>query len=125
MSTQASEVEATTGGGELHLPDLVIRGFRGIDDLTIPRLGRVTLLAGKNGVGKTTVLDAVRVFASRAGTRLLRDLLVDTEERLRAADRRIGGMYIEPDWGRCSSGGRGTRPTRRSSAPATESRSSR
>ena len=49
----------------LHLPSLVIKNFRGIDDLTIPRLGRVTLLAGKNGVGKTTVLDAVRVWAAR------------------------------------------------------------
>ncbi len=49
----------------LHLPSLVIKNFRGIDELTIPRLGRVTLLAGKNGVGKTTVLDAVRIWADR------------------------------------------------------------
>lgn len=46
----------------LHLPELVISGFRGIDELLIPRLGRVTLLAGKNSVGKTTVLDAVLVM---------------------------------------------------------------
>ena len=39
--------------------------FRGIDQLSIPRLGRVTLLAGKNGVGKTTALEASRVFAAR------------------------------------------------------------
>ena len=49
----------------LHLPDLTITGFRGIDQLSIPRLGRVTLLAGKNGVGKTTALEASRVFAAR------------------------------------------------------------
>ena len=48
----------------LHLPDLSIAGFRGIEALTIERLGRVTLLAGKNSVGKTTVLDAVRVYAA-------------------------------------------------------------
>ena len=52
----------------LHLPSLAIKNFRGIDELTIPRLGRVTLLAGKNGVGKTTVLDAVRVWADRGWT---------------------------------------------------------
>ncbi len=50
----------------LHLPSLAIKNFRGIDELTIPRLGRVTLLTGKNGVGKTTVLDAVRIWAARA-----------------------------------------------------------
>lgn len=50
---------------DLFLPQLLIRGFRGIAELLIPRLGRVTLLAGKNGVGKTTVLDAVRVYAAR------------------------------------------------------------
>ena len=50
----------------LHLPSLSIKGFRGIKDLSISRLGRVTLLAGKNGIGKTTVLDAVRVYATQA-----------------------------------------------------------
>ena len=61
----------------LHLPSLVIKNFRGIDELTIPRLGRVTLLAGKNGVGKTTVLDAVRIWASRGLTNEFGDVLTD------------------------------------------------
>ena len=61
----------------LHLPSLIIKNFRGIDELTIPRLGRVTLLAGKNGVGKTTVLDAVRVWADRGLTDVLDEVLVD------------------------------------------------
>ena len=64
----------------LHLPDLYIEGFRGIDKLTIPRLGRVTLLAGKNGIGKTTVLDAVRVYAARGSHAALYELLVGNEE---------------------------------------------
>ena len=59
----------------LHLPDLTIKGFRGIDDLTIPRLGRVTLLAGKNGIGKTTVLEAVHMFAARGRFSALSELL--------------------------------------------------
>ena len=37
--------------GRLHLPSLSIRGFRGIGGLDIPRLGRVTLIAGKNDGG--------------------------------------------------------------------------
>lgn len=36
----------------LHLPSLVIKNFRGIDELTIPRLARVTQLTGKNGGGE-------------------------------------------------------------------------
>lgn len=63
----------------LHLPSLVIKNFRGIDELTIPRLGRVTLLAGKNGVGKTTVLDAVRVYAAGGDHFTLAEILHDSD----------------------------------------------
>ncbi|WP_428275847.1 AAA family ATPase [Candidatus Palauibacter sp.] len=52
-----------TPGNRLHLPTLAIAGFRGIRELSIRRLGRVTLLTGNNGAGKTTVLDAVRMGA--------------------------------------------------------------
>ena len=53
-------------GGELPLPlpSLSISGFRGFTSLSIPQLGRVTLLTGLNGVGKTTVLDAIRIYAT-------------------------------------------------------------
>ena len=64
----------------LYLPDLTITGFRGIGDLRIPHLGRVTLLAGKNGVGKTTVLDAVRVFAFRGRYSVLEEVLRSRQE---------------------------------------------
>ena len=65
----------------LHLPDLYIEGFRGIDALTIPRLGRVTLLAGKNGIGKTTVLEAVVTFAAVGEPILLAQVLLSHDER--------------------------------------------
>ena len=61
----------------LHLPSLVIKNFRGIDELTIPRLGRVTLLAGKNGVGKTTVLDAVRIWAAGGNDAVIDEVLMN------------------------------------------------
>ncbi len=64
----------------LHLPSLSISGFRGIDHLVIPQLGRVTLLAGRNGVGKTTVLDAVRIYATRGRQIVLHELLERREE---------------------------------------------
>lgn len=64
----------------LHLQNLVITGFRGIRELAIDRLGRVTLLAGKNGVGKTTVLEAVQVYAGRGDYSVLSGLLRERDE---------------------------------------------
>ena len=63
-----------------HLPNLAISGFRGISNLTIPRLGRVTLLTGRNGVGKTTVLEAIRLYAGSASPSVLRSILGVREE---------------------------------------------
>ena len=81
----------------LHLPQLSISGFRGIDELSIPRLGRVTLLAGKNSVGKTTVLDAVRVYASRGRYSVLYDLLRDRQELTESTDE-DGDSAVGIDW---------------------------
>ena len=80
----------------LHLPDLYIEGFRGIDKLSIPRLGRVTLLAGKNSVGKTTVLDATRVYAARGRSSALRELLEGRDEFSQDVDE-DGDTVIMPD----------------------------
>ena len=70
----------------LHLPDLSISNFRGIDHLSIRRLGRVTLLGGRNGVGKTTVLEAVRTYAARGSLSTLHELLDKREEFVAALD---------------------------------------
>ena len=79
---------STTGpiDTDLHLPDMRIKGFRGIEDLTISRLGRVTLLAGKNGTGKTTVLEAVTVYAAQGRYTPLANLLRDREEAVRVSE---------------------------------------
>jgi predicted ATPase len=86
-----------TDTNHLHLPSLSVRGFRGIDALTIPRLGPVTLLAGKNGVGKTTVLDAVRVYAARGRYPTLSNLLQERDELLMTDDEEGDGRLIR-DW---------------------------
>lgn len=64
----------------LHLSSLSISGFRGIKGVRIPRLRRVTLLAGRNSSGKTTVLEAVRAFAARGREPVLSSLLHEREE---------------------------------------------
>ena len=83
-------------GDHLHLPNLSIDNFRGIDHLSIPRLGRVTLLAGRNGIGKTTVLDAVRVYAARGRPAVLAGLLEDHGEFTVAIDE-DGDDVLLPD----------------------------
>ena len=81
----------------LHLPSLSITGFRGIDSLAIERLGSVTLLAGKNSVGKTTVLDAVRLFAARGHHAVLTSILESHEEVAAFTDGR-GSQGFGPCW---------------------------
>ena len=68
------------GSSFSRLESLSISGFRGIGQLTIPRLGRVVLIAGKNSVGKTTVLDGVRLYAAHGRFDAVRDLLMRREE---------------------------------------------
>ena len=86
-----------TSSNGLLLPDLAIRGFRGIEDLTIPRLGRVTLLAGKNGIGKTTVLEAVRIYASRGRPNAISNVLDAREEYSLESNKERNRVY-DTDW---------------------------
>ena len=81
----------------LHLPDLSISNFRGIDHFSIRRLGRVTLLGGRNGVGKTTVLEAVRTYAARGGLSTLHELLDKREEFVAALDEDHAPV-VSPDY---------------------------
>lgn len=81
----------------LPLPDLYIENFRGIRKLSIPRLGRVTLLAGRNGVGKTSVLEAVEVFAGRASYFILRDILFERDEVSYAQDENNDKLILH-EW---------------------------
>jgi len=82
---------------DLHLHNLSIENFRAIDHLDIPRLGRVTLIVGENSVGKTTILDAVRVFADRGNFLTLRALLRNRDEVLLDESVEDGPVRV-PNW---------------------------
>lgn len=90
MSTESLDTKG------LHLPDLVINGFRGIEDLTVSRLGRVNLISGRNGVGKTSLLEAVRVYASRGHYYVLADILGRRDELTRATGE-DGAEFFAPN----------------------------
>ncbi|WLF82928.1 ATP/GTP-binding protein [Moraxella sp. ZY210820] len=46
------------------LKSLQIQNFRGLKDVKIPTLGRVNLIVGENNAGKSSVLEALRIYAS-------------------------------------------------------------
>ena len=81
----------------LPIPDLRVKGFRGLKDLRVPRLSQVTLIAGKNGVGKTTLLEAIRVFASRFDAGVVSDILRTRREIVFGIDD-DGDPTVDFDW---------------------------
>ncbi len=85
-----------TPSESLHLPDLSVSNFRGIRELAVKRLGRVTLLVGANGIGKTTVLDAVRVLAAKGSYDSLVSLLRDRQELISHEEVDDGGWILDP-----------------------------
>lgn len=65
---------------DLILPSLEIRNFRAFRHLTIERLGRVNLIVGKNNVGKTSLLEALEVYAERGHPLTVREVLSRRDE---------------------------------------------
>ncbi|NBC17970.1 MAG: AAA family ATPase [Bacteroidetes bacterium] len=60
---------------DLLLDSLEISNFRAFKHLTIERLGRVNLIVGKNNVGKTSLLEAVLLFANRGFPAIVASIL--------------------------------------------------
>ena len=63
------------------LNSLKIQNFRSLKNLEIQKLGRVNLIVGKNNSGKSTVLEALRVYAGNAKLSLLREISAGHNER--------------------------------------------
>ncbi len=65
---------------DLLLPSLEIQNFRAFEHLRIERLGRVNLITGKNNVGKTSLLEAVYLYARGGNPHILQELLRGRDE---------------------------------------------
>jgi AAA15 family ATPase/GTPase len=50
---------------------LSIQGFKGFEQLELPLLSRVTLLGGRNNVGKTSILEALFMFFDRLNPQMI------------------------------------------------------
>ena len=62
------------------LDSLRIKNFRCFEDLTIESLGRVNLIVGKNNSGKSTLLEAIAVFAQHGKVPALQSILTSRNE---------------------------------------------
>jgi ABC-type cobalamin/Fe3+-siderophores transport system ATPase subunit len=74
----------------LILDSLEIRHFRAFRHLEIERLGRVNLIVGKNNVGKTCLLEALLLYASRGSLFMMQRLLKSRDETGRLPTRSGG-----------------------------------
>ncbi|GAA5529725.1 AAA family ATPase [Herpetosiphon gulosus] len=72
---------------ELQLKSLIIQNFRGFENFQINQLGRVNLIVGKNNVGKTSLLEAILLYANRGSGVTIYDILKDRDEH-----RLLGSM---------------------------------
>jgi predicted ATPase len=80
---------------KLVFPSLRIRGFRAFSDLSIPRLGRLNLIVGKNNTGKSSLLEALRLYASDGFPQVLWEILDARDEISTDSDAAAHGS--EPD----------------------------
>ena len=78
----------------LVLDSLEISGFRAFDKLQIDYLGRVNLIVGKNNVGKSCLLEAVRLYAHRGAPQTLLQLLNARDELGEALEGKSVEFYI-------------------------------
>ncbi len=68
------------------LDSLQIKNFRSLKDFQVSRLGHVNLIVGKNNSGKSSVLEALRIFAGNAQRNLLEQIAAEHNEKYRLHD---------------------------------------
>lgn len=64
----------------LVLDSLLIENFRSFKKLQIPALGKVNLIVGRNSIGKTCILEALRLYARRGNPSVIWEILANRDE---------------------------------------------
>lgn len=79
------------------LNSLKIQNFRCLSDFHVSHLGRVNLIVGKNNSGKSSLLEAIRIYARRANPALLRDIAVSHDEAYISRSTSAGDRVLLDD----------------------------
>lgn len=74
------------------LNSLEIKNFRALEDFKVAKLGRVNLIVGKNNSGKSTVLEALRIYAGNAQRELLVEIAKSHDETYQLAEVKFGDL---------------------------------
>ncbi len=72
------------------LNSLEIKNFRSLEDFKVAKLGRVNLIVGKNNSGKSTVLEALRIYAGNAQRELLVNIAASHDETYQLDSTKTG-----------------------------------
>jgi predicted ATP-dependent endonuclease of OLD family len=77
------------------LGDFTIRNFRGFRNLVLPRLARVNLVVGKNNIGKSSLLEALRIYASNGLPEVLWEGITarDEHKQSKRASQALLGLF--------------------------------
>jgi AAA15 family ATPase/GTPase len=68
------------------LNSLDIKNYRNLKDIRITSLGRVNLITGKNNTGKSTILEAIAIYATRGDLNYIYQLLTERGENFRPTE---------------------------------------
>lgn len=75
--TATNEIKSSFSG----LKSLAIKNFRALADFKVGKLGRVNLIVGKNNSGKSSVLEALRIYAGNGQEHLMQEIAASHDER--------------------------------------------
>lgn len=80
MTMTNTLTRARVSRSQQQLDSLEILNYRAFRSLKIERLGNVNLIVGKNSVGKSALLEALRLYASQGAPEVIGDLLQERDE---------------------------------------------
>jgi len=70
----------------MKLNSLYIDNFRAFEDFEVNKIGRLNLIVGKNNSGKSSVLEALRIYAGNADRALLNEIASGHDEKCRLGE---------------------------------------